>query len=163
MTSPVLAQSFADAFGGFRKQGNTPISIDANSLDIQNGAGTAVFSGAVKVVQNNTVLTANKLTVSYSGSSLTEPSAIKQLVASGNLLVRTGARTARANSGTFNLRSNRVVLNGNVTVTEGKNTAKGCKLTVNLNSGDAKLQSTNCGGAQSSGGRVQLRITPKNQ
>jgi lipopolysaccharide export system protein LptA len=159
LATPSLAQSFAEAFGGFSKPGNTPISIDANTLDILSESGTATFEGAVRVVQNDTVLTAQRLVVSYSGSALTEPSAIKKLTASGSLQVKTGGRSAKADRGTFDLQSNQVVLTGNVRVAEGTNVATGCRLTVNLNSGNAQLQSSNCGGA-SSGGRVQLRLTP---
>ena len=159
---PASAQSFAEAFGGFKEQGNTPIAIDANALDIQNEQGRATFSGAVRVVQNSSVLTTQKLVVSYSGGSLTEPSAISRLSASGNLKVQTGNRIATASTGVFNLITNVVVLSGNVRVTEAGNTATGCKLTVNLNSGNAKLQSRDCGGAKGGSGRVQLQITPKN-
>ncbi|MEO0495854.1 MAG: LptA/OstA family protein, partial [Pseudomonadota bacterium] len=156
------AQSFADAFGGFRQQENAPISIDANSLDILSETGRATFEGGVRVVQGPTVLTTGKLVVDYSGASVTEPSAIKKLSATGGLNVKTGSRSAKANRGTFDLVSNSVVLTGGVEVREGGNVAKGCRLVVDLNSGNANLESRNCGGA-SGGGRVQLRITPQSQ
>lgn len=160
--STAQAQSFADAFGGFRQEQNAPISIDANSLDILSQAGQATFEGGVRVVQGPTVLTTGKLVVEYSGASVTEPSAIQKLTATGGLDVKTGARSAKANRGTFNLASNSVVLSGNVEVREGSNVAKGCRLVVDLNSGNANIESRDCGGA-SGGGRVQLRITPQNQ
>ena len=156
------AQSFADAFSGFKQQGGTPISIDADSLDIQSKAGQAVFAGGVKVVQNNTVFTTSRLVVTYTGESLTEPSSIKTLNASGRVRVKTGARSAEADSGVFDMLANRVTLVGNVKVQDGANSAEGCKLTVNLRSGDANLQSANCGGGQQDSGRVTLTLTPKN-
>ncbi|MEO0636459.1 MAG: LptA/OstA family protein [Pseudomonadota bacterium] len=156
------AQSFADAFGGFRQQENAPISIDANSLDILSQTGQATFQGGVRVVQGPTVLTTGKLVVEYTGASVTEASAIRKLSATGGLNVTTGSRSAKANRGTFDLASNSVILSGDVEVREGDNVARGCRLVVDLNSGNANLESRNCGGA-SGGGRVQLRITPQSQ
>lgn len=157
------AQSFADAFGGFKQSGGAPISIDAKSLDIESKAGFATFSGGVRVVQNATVFTTNKLVVTYTGESLTEPSSIKTLKANGRLQVRTGAKSAEADAGVFDMQANKVVLTGNVKVQDGANSAQGCRLTVNLKSGDANLESANCGGQSSSQpNRVTLTLTPKN-
>ena len=132
------------------------------TVDILSETGVATFEGGVQVVQGTTTLNTGKLVVDYSGSSLTEPSAIQKLTATGGLDVKTGNRSAKADQGTFDLATNQVVLTGSVEVREGGNVAKGCRLVVDLKSGNANLESRNCAGG-SGGGRVQLRLTPQSQ
>ena len=58
LAAPVLAQS---PFGGFRHDETQPIEIAADSLEVQEANGIAIFRGAVVAGQGTLRLTAEEL------------------------------------------------------------------------------------------------------
>ena len=54
-------------------------------------------------------------------------------------------------------------MRGDVVLTQGDNVATGCVLTIQMDTGVARLQSNDCGGAAGGGGRVRMLLTPGSQ
>ena len=169
---PGLGQSFT----GLQIDGDKPISIESNQLDVDDATGVATFSGNVQVVQGPTELRTGKLVVTYdktqiksgSGASATPAAAgplgsgssqIKKLDASEKVYVKSADQVATGDKASFDMASQLVVMTGQVVMSQGKNVAEGCRLTIQMKTGKARLES-NCDGSSSSGGRVRMLLTP---
>jgi lipopolysaccharide export system protein LptA len=139
--------------------GNQPISIDAQNLEVRESESIAVFSGNVDVVQGDTTLKTGKLVVHYArggGSVATGTAAIEKLEMSGKVIMRSATQTATGDAATFVMATETFRLTGaKVVLSEGGNVAVGCELTVRMSTGQASLKP--CKG----GGRVQILINPK--
>ena len=63
---PANAQSaFGESFGGLQVQGDQPIAIESDQLDVDDGQAVATFSGNVSVQQGETLMRAARLVVHY--------------------------------------------------------------------------------------------------
>lgn len=163
-------QGLGSNFNGLQLEGDQPISIEANQLDVDDQAAQAVFTGNVQVVQGDTELRTSKLIVHYqknedgegeaqdSGTLPGGSSDIERLEASGKVYVKSADQVATADQGSFDMASQQIVMTGNVVLTQGENVAEGCRLTIQADTGVARLEAANCesGGA----GRVRLMLTP---
>lgn len=133
-----------------------PIDIDAAKLEVNQKAGTAVFSGGVKVVQGAMTLTAPTLNAVYGGGGKTE---LKSLTATGGVtIVRGGPETETATGETavYNPSAQTLTLSGGqVTLTRGGNTLSGSQLVYNMATGNAQLT------ANPATGRVKARFVPE--
>lgn len=151
-----FAQANGDAFSGFRTNNNTPIQIEADSLEVRDAEKLAVFKGNVDVQQGETTMKAAKLNVYYDGSvtpgGAGSNQGIRRIEATGKVLVTSGNNQATGDSAVFNMKSQEVVLTGNVILTQCDSIVRGKKLTVNLNTGQAQL---------SGSGRVQALFSQK--
>lgn len=159
---PAFAQeAVTSAFEGFSGRGDQPVNIEADRLDVEEQAQTAVFSGRVVVTQGTSKLRTDKLTVHYESqpASPTEAQAepsneimagrnIRRLEADGRVVVTSGDQKATGNRGVFDMPSNTVTLTGNVVVTQGNNILKGDRLVVDLTTQKSRVETN-------SGGRVQ--------
>lgn len=170
--APAGAQTFETGFAQFGSDQSTPIEIEADALEVQDRANTAVFTGNVTVRQAEAALQTSRLTVHYAGNAL--PTAdqaaaaatgnaapatpqnqrISRLEADGNVIISSDGQSATGDSGTVNFDDNTLALNGNVTLTQGGNVVTGETLTVDLKSGVARVQSRS---------RVRVLLTPGSQ
>lgn len=182
--SPLVAsaQDAADAkavpFGNLNLSGGKePVKISADSLEMRDKEGVAVFSGNVAVVQGETTLKAGKMTVYYnkaqsgdkdgaaktpqpSGAAGLSAAGIDHLEVSDKVYLKSRTQVATGDSGTYDGKSQILVLQGKkVVLTDGDNVATGCKLTAHVDTGKAFLES--CKGADK--GRVSIIMAPKNQ
>lgn len=167
------------SFSGMQIDGDKPISIESNQLDVDDAAGVATFSGNVQVVQGPTQLRTAKLVVTYdktqtdsgSGGAASTPAAtgpmgggssqIKKLDASGKVYVKSDDQVATGDNASFDMESELVVMTGQVVLSQGKNVAEGCRLTIQMKTGKARLESDNCPGKGGGGdGRVRMMLTP---
>ena len=169
-----LGQSFT----GMQIDGDKPISIESNQLDVDDATGIATFTGNVQVVQGPTELRTAKLVVTYdktqmkpgTGASATPAPAgpmgggssqIKKLDASGKVYVKSDDQVATGDNASFDMATQLVVMTGQVVLSQGKNVAEGCRLTIHMKTGKARLESDNCPGkASGSTGRVRMMLTP---
>ncbi|MFA5120217.1 lipopolysaccharide transport periplasmic protein LptA [Zavarzinia sp.] len=137
---------------------SAPIEILADSLEVQDQSSSAVFSGNVKVTQADMILRADRLEVTYAGGSVTDttggPSAIKKIIAKGNVFVTSKEDTAQGDAAVYEPEKGVVTMTGNVILTRGQNVLKGSELVVNLHTG----RSVMTGG--SADGRVKGLIVP---
>ncbi|SMD12455.1 lipopolysaccharide export system protein LptA [Fulvimarina manganoxydans] len=171
--APALAQDsgLGQSFTGLELKGDQPISIESNSLDVDDQSAIATFSGNVSVAQGPTELRTSKLVVHYdrnganaaggaqpasTGSALPgSSSSIKRLEASGKVYVRSADQVATANEATFDMATQQVVMSGDVVLSKGDNVAEGCKLTIKMDTGVARLDACNS--------RVRMMLTPGQQ
>ncbi|WP_206453756.1 LptA/OstA family protein [Aurantimonas marina] len=177
LAAPASAQQqgLGDSFTGLQLNGDQPISIESNQLDVDDNKAVATFTGNVQVSQGETELRTGKLVVSYrkaqegaagtkSGTSALPggSSQIERLEASEKVYVKSADQVATAENASFDMKSEVVVMTGNVVLSQGQNVAEGCRLTIHMQTGLARLESTDCGNGDSggSGGRVRMMLTP---
>lgn len=152
LAGAAFAQSFGGAFDGMANSGE-PIQISANSLEVQDGKGTAVFSGSVEVVQGSTILKTSRLFVEYardSGGNAGPGGNVNRIEASGGVAVRSRDQHASAQRAEVNMRTRIAKLTGDVTVSQGNNVMKGCVVTVDMDTNNIDVKPC--------GGRIQVLI-----
>ncbi|MBX9452942.1 MAG: LptA/OstA family protein [Neoaquamicrobium sediminum] len=160
-----LAQE-AGRLTGLKLDGDKPIQIESDHLEVRENDGVAIFTGNVSVVQGPTLLRSGKMTVHYNtegGSATTGSADIDRLEVEGKVYVKSETQVATGDSGSFDMRSEVLVLSGKeVVLTEGDNVVVGCRLTVQMSTGLATLDG--CGKQQGgSGGRVKMLLKPGSQ
>lgn len=156
--------AFAQSSNGLSLSSNEPVQIDGDTFEILEDQGIAIFSGAVMVVQGETVLKTSKLTIHYdqsgqsSGGSIASGGAdIDRLVATGGVNIQSGQQNATGDTGTYDMKSEVLVLSGKrVTLSEAGSVATGCKLTVTTSNNRAKLEG--CGSST----RPTVLLQPRN-
>ncbi len=167
-----LGQSFT----GMQIDGDKPISIESNQLDVDDAKGIATFSGDVQVVQGPTELRTAKLVVTYDKTQVKSrsdaaatpaagpigggTSKIKKLDASGKVYVKSADQVATGDNASFDMASQLVVMSGQVVLSQGKNIAEGCRMTIHMKTGKARLESNDCDNGGKSSGRVRMMLTP---
>jgi lipopolysaccharide export system protein LptA len=162
--APAALAQEAGRMTGLKLDGDKPIQIESDHLEVRENEGLAIFSGNVAVVQGPMLLRSGKMTVYYdkeSGSAATGSANIDRLVVENKVYVKSETQVATADQGSFDMKSELLVLSGQeVVLSEGDNVIVGCKLTVQMASGLANLEG--CGGA-SGGGRVKMLLKPGSQ
>ncbi|MDS9466647.1 lipopolysaccharide transport periplasmic protein LptA [Paracoccus sp. MBLB3053] len=123
-----------------------PVEVTADSLQVDQQTGLAVFSGNVLIGQGGMRLSADRVTVTYSSDSRDRISALK---AEGNVTLASGSDAAEAKTADYDVESGNVVLRGDVLLTQGQNVLAGETVTVNLATGSA-----------SAAGRVRSVLQP---
>ena len=142
----------------------TPINITADRLDADNRSRTFVFKGNVKVVQDTTVITSERLKILYvadDGEPTTAPDAggrIRDIEASGNVVILFDGRTAKSDKALYSADQETLTLIGDkATIIDGPNTIRGSKITLYR----AKDRITVEGSREGQGkGRVEVLIFP---
>lgn len=138
-----FAQATGDAFAGFRSNNDSPIQIEADSLEVRDTEKLAVFKGNVDVTQGETTMRAATLRVYYDGSVRPGETGgnqgISRIEANGRVIVSSGDNQATGQNAVFNLKTQLVTLTGGVVLTQCENIIRGKKLTVNLETGEAQL------------------------
>ncbi len=151
------AQTFGGAFDGMSNS-KEPIQIEADKLEVDDNAGTAVFSGNVAVNQGSTLLKTDRLRVVYSRDSNGQAGPggnVKQIEATGRVAVRSNDQVATAEKATVNMQTQIASLSGNVSVSQGSNIITGCIVTINMKTNNIDVKP--CQNNQT-GGRVKVLI-----
>jgi lipopolysaccharide export system protein LptA len=133
-TSAVAQQSIA--FGDLTQDTSLPVDVSAEQLAVNNADGSAVFSGNVVVTQGEMKLAASEVRVSYG----TEKNDIRELVASGGVLVTNLGDAVEARDAVYTIASGVIVLTGDVLLTQGPSAIAGQKLTINLTDGSGVME-----------------------
>ncbi len=142
---------------------NAPVDVAADRIEVQDRADRAIFSGNVEVHQGDLHLSAARLTVAYASTGGIQ---IKRLEASGGVVLRDPAETARSQFAIYDLDRRIVTMLGDVILSRSDGTVHGGRLVVDLDSGRAVMDGGAPGapGTQSTGGRVTGRFTvPRRQ
>ncbi|MFT4346699.1 LptA/OstA family protein [Bartonella ancashensis] len=130
-------------------QNKEAVELHADSLEILEKEGIAIFDGNVSIVQGERVLRTLKLIVYYDQDhkkiDIDQTNAqsiwpvetglkdIKKIEALGEVYIKIATQIATGDKGIFDKQSNSVILTGNpVVLRDGSNTATGCRLTVNM-------------------------------
>lgn len=131
---PAAAQN--TGFGAMTADTSAPVEVAADQLAVDQGDGSAVFSGHVVIGQGEMRLSADKVTVEYAAGS---QSRISRLHAEGNVTLVSGADAAEAGEAVYDVAAGEVVLTGDVVLAQGKNVLTGDRMTVDLASGTARV------------------------
>jgi lipopolysaccharide export system protein LptA len=144
------AQQAQVPFGGLSHDATLPVEITADRLDLDQAAGTAVFTGAVRVAQGDLRMAADRVEVFYAGDADGAGSGrVQRMRASGNVTLASGAEAAEAERATYEVATGIVEMQGDVLLTQGENALSSETLTIDLNAGTGALE-----------GRVQTIFVP---
>lgn len=138
LAAPLAAQTTVP-FGSARHDASAPVEVTSERLDLDQAAGTALFSGSVRVGQGEFRLAADRVQVVYDEGAQAGAGPIRRLVASGNVTLATGTEAAEANEATYEVASGRVDMKGNVLLTQGNNALSGDELAIDLNANTASM------------------------
>ncbi len=155
MAAAAVAQSREPVSALKGHNSDAPIDLTADRLEVQDRADRAMFSGNVKVRQDELTLDTARLTVAYSSSGGVQ---IKRLDASGGVTVRSPSETARGSFGIYDLDRKLITLVGNVVLERQGSQLSGQRLVIDLDSGRAVIDGGPAGVGQS-GGRVTGHFT----
>lgn len=147
---PVLAQGTQIPLGGLKTDPSAPIEITADKLQVNQGDGTAVFSGHVIMAQAKMRMSAATVHVTYAKPSDGQKGKIQSMHASGGVtLVTSPTEAAQSTDAVYTLANSMVVMTGSVLLTQGQNVLSGNKLVVNLKTGVGTME-----------GRVKTTLQP---
>jgi lipopolysaccharide transport protein LptA len=134
ITGPASAAEQSKAETSVKPE-NTPIIITAEQLDSDNNAKFAEFSGNVKAIQADFVITSDKLRIYYKGELLNtekkgnDEETLKKIVATGNVKITSDQYIAKTEKLEYDTASMTIILTGeNSTVINGKNSITGSKI-----------------------------------
>ena len=122
---------------------SAPIEITADKLVTDNQKRSAVFSGNVTAVQNDTKLTADQLTIFYKSSSGGGAGAndIERLEARGQVRIRFDNKLAVSNQAVYIIEERKLVLEGpGSKVVSDQDEITGTRITFYRNDGRMMLE-----------------------
>jgi len=134
------AQGTNVALGGTQPNPDSPVEITSETLNVDRNAGTALFEGDVLVVQGQLRMTSDKVFVSYFEDASTGKTAVKEIVATGNVVLVNGAEAAEGEKAVYSPVKNSVVMTGEVLLTQGPSTIAGDTLVVDLATGEGTME-----------------------
>ena len=143
------AQPAQVAFGGLRQDSSLPVEIESDQLQVDQAAGTAVFTGNVRVKQGELRLAAPKVEVVYATGENAGRGRIETIHATGGVTLANASEAAEGTDALYALGKGEVVMRGNVLLTQGPNTIAGQELVIDLDAGTGRMQ-----------GRVQTVFQP---
>lgn len=147
-----LAQGAEVPFGQ-QHDASQPVEITSDRLDLDQAAGTAVFTGTVRVGQGELRLAADRVEVFYTevgGAAAGSGSGqVERMVANGNVTLSNGAEAAEAERAVYEVAAGTIDMEGDVLLTQGANALSSQRLRIDLNAGTGRLE-----------GRVQTIFVP---
>ena len=149
-----------------RHDSSAPIDFASEHLQLQDRANRVVLSGDVRISQANMTLTAERVTVSYTGEITNGSPEVSRLDASGGVTVTRPDQSARAQYAVYDLDRRVITMINGVTLRQGPNVVSGGRLSINLDTGRATIDGSgvagsapSASGVRQSGGRVTGRFS----
>ncbi|PZQ97782.1 MAG: lipopolysaccharide transport periplasmic protein LptA [Cereibacter sphaeroides] len=139
------AQGAQVAFGSMKGDPTLPVEVTSDQLNVNQADGTAIFTGAVLVVQGEMRMTAERVQVFYAEDG----KKISRMHATGGVTLTNGGEAAEGQEAVYTIDTGGVVMTGDVLLTQGSSAISGKKLTVDLNTGTGVME-----------GRVQTVFVP---
>lgn len=135
---PALALAQVDiGFGGVSYDERQPVEVTADTLTLDQTTGEAVFSGNVIVVQGGLRMAAGEVRIVYATEG--ENQDVREVVATGGVLVTRGSDAAEGSRARFDVASSLLTLTGNVLVTQGSTAIAGDSMVVNMRTGSGSV------------------------
>ena len=132
---PIAAQGTNVAFGSIRQDTGLPVEVTADNLSVDQGDGSAVFTGNVLIGQGEMRLSAARVLVVYRA----EAEGIARLEATGGVSLVSGKDAAESERADYDIEAGQVVMTGNVLLTQGPSALTAERMVVNLSDGTAQL------------------------
>ena len=140
LTLPAAALAQAQVpFAGLTIDRAAAVEIAAETLDVDQETGMALFDGAVVVEQGALRLSADRLQVVYGDDPATGRGRISALQADGNVRLTTPRDSAEAGSAVYDLDAGRLTLTGAVRLEQGGNLLTGDRLVIDLATGTGRM------------------------
>lgn len=127
-------------FGGLSQDTGAPVEVAAETLDVDQANGNAVFRGNVLVTQGELRLSADRIRVRYAADDGQASGRIRELEASGGVTLANGSEAAEAAEAVYDIDAGSVVLSGDVLLTQGATAISGDRLRIDLNSGNGVME-----------------------
>lgn len=139
-TGPVSAQQPEE-----KEKSASPIRITADLLVSDSQNRNAEFSGNVKVVQDQTTITADRLILVYTEGASTDTGSgadsIEKIEASGNVRIEMDGRVAESQRAVYRTGSRMLVLSGEGSkVISGQDVIESSKITFYRDTGNVKME-----------------------
>ncbi|WP_114966579.1 LptA/OstA family protein [Alkalilacustris brevis] len=134
---PALAQAQGARvpFGGLSHDTAAPVEVTADELSVNQGDGTAIFTGNVVIGQGEMRLSAGSVRVEYD-----EGGAIARMHADGGVTLVSGDEAAESQSAVYDIEGGQVLMSGNVMLTEAGNALSGDRMVIDLTAGTARME-----------------------
>ncbi|ADO43762.1 LptA/OstA family protein [Ketogulonicigenium vulgare] len=130
----LLAQT-SIAMPGMRADPSQPVEITSETLNVNQGSQTAIFSGNVVIIQGDIRIGAQIANVSY--SSVT--SQITRILLEGGVTFTTPTEAAESDRATYDIGDGALVLEDNVLLTQGGLIMASDRMAADLAAGTAQL------------------------
>jgi len=134
------AQGMQVAFGGLKQDPSLPVEMTADKLSIDQGDGSALFTGNVLIGQGEMRLTAPWVRVEYAAGDGASTGQISRLHATGGVTLVNGAEAAEAKEAVYTIDTGSIIMTGDVLLTQGLNAISSQKMVVDLNVGTAVME-----------------------
>jgi len=134
------AQGTEVPFGGLSHDATLPVEITADSLELDQAAGTALFTGTVKVGQGTLRMAADRMEVFYADAAGSGTGAIERMKADGNVTLTNGTEAAESARATYEVATGIIEMEGDVLLTQGANALSSERLRIDLNTGKGALE-----------------------
>lgn len=141
----VAAQGTDIRFGGAPQDPSAPVEVEADSLSVDQAAGTAEYLGDVVIRQGAIRLTAPAVLVIFAEDG----GRIDRMQATGGVTLVSGDEAAEAERADYVIDSGTVTLMGSVLLSQGSSAIAAERMVVNLADGTASME-----------GRVRTLIQP---
>lgn len=140
--APVQAQGTNLTVSGLQQDTGAPVEVTADSLQVDQASGSAVFTGNVLIVQGSMRLAADEVRVTYARTAAgeTDTGTIDSMVATGGVTLATETEAAEAAEAVYSPQSGQLVMTGDVLLTQGSNSISGQSLTVDLETGAGRME-----------------------
>ncbi len=139
----------ASAVGIFKTDPTAPIDVEADRLDVNDHAKTAVFNGDVRAAQGNFVMRTSTLNAYYTGaaglaaqmtSDAKQPAQLTRIEARGKVIVTSkNGQDATGDWANFDVKANQVTVGGDVVLTQAKNVVRGTRLVIDMTTGQSVM------------------------
>ncbi|MDP3339097.1 lipopolysaccharide transport periplasmic protein LptA [Frigidibacter sp.] len=138
---PALGQGTNLTVSGLQQDTGAPVEVTADSLQVDQAAGSAVFTGNVLIVQGTMRLAAAEVRVTYATdpAGATDTTTIDSMTATGGVTLATATEAAEAAEAVYSPQSGELVMTGDVLLIQGGNSIAGQLLTIDLNSGASRM------------------------
>lgn len=140
------AQGMQVAFGSAAQDGDLPVEVTAENLDVDQTDGTAVFTGNVLIGQGQMRLSAPRVLVVY----LEDRSGIARLSATGGVTLVSGEDAAEARKADYDVQTGMIDMEGDVLLVQGSAALTADKMAVDTAAGTARMS-----------GRVKTVLQPE--
>ena len=131
----LFAQGTQVAFGTIQENSGLPVEVTADSLAVDQNAGTALFTDNVIIIQGEMRLSADEVLVIYD----TAVQAIDRIEATGNVVLISGPDAAESERADYNVDDGTIVMTGNVLVAQGPSAITADTMTVQMSDGTAQM------------------------
>ena len=135
LANAASAQNTNVSFGALKADPSLPVEVTADTLDVDQQTGEAVFAGNVLISQGDMRLSAPRVTIVYNA----ETRAVARMEAVGGVTLVSGPDAAEAERADYTIDSGVIVMTGDVLLTQGPSALTSDKMTVNLITGSAQM------------------------